>query len=125
MANAQIQSSNLRRWPLVIALSLGVLGGAAADAVVTLRQASSAAGQAAVAALHSTAVKNLPAATAGTAVPVDAAVQEAASACSCVDGAEVAAERSPLAPRRKHGRPSGHAVPVRTSLCAAAAVLQQ
>lgn len=123
MADTQIQESRTRRWPLMLALALGLLGGAAADAVVTLRAQPAAAVPAESATSHQ-ATAALPVSNGGWAAN-HAAKAETAGACSCVEGAEFASDRSPLAPRRKSAHPTRRNAPIHADRCAAVAVAAQ
>lgn len=117
--NETEKSSQSRRWALLIALCFGVLGGAGADALVSLRNSGAA---------RVSAQAPVPGVTTAPLAPatqvLSSAVPEAA-ACSCVDGAEQQVARSPLAPRRKHGAKAAPAAKSGTSVCAATATLEQ
>lgn len=115
-----------RRAALVACLALGILGGAVADAFITLRNGTPLVGRAGLDALTSDGIDaDSPPTAATTLAELSSEQQSAVGTCSCVQADDSVAARTPFAARRVV-KSSGHrAAPPQIRLCSDAAMAEQ
>jgi hypothetical protein len=121
MKDRELDSARRSRLILLVILTVGVAGGAAADAVIALQRGNTAYGSA-------VALPQIAAASSPIAASSEAMLEEvlpAEGACSCVDAAVLVKAPSPLGARRGHKRGNRNEAPVRVDLCAMTAALEQ
>lgn len=118
-------ASGRRRALLAACLALGILGGAAADALITLRNGTPLVARAGLDALMSDGVDaDLPPSASTTLAELSTEQQSAVGACSCVEADNSPAARSPFAVRRVAQGGRHRAAPVVIRLCSGAATVE-
>lgn len=120
MKDQELNSAHRRRLILLAILTLGVAGGAAGDAIITLQRGN--------APYYSAITAPQSMAPSSSIVTISETTTEqgplAEDECSCVEGAALSEASSPLAPRRSHKRGARRHTPMRLDLCAMTAALE-